>query len=41
MSPTMFIVDPLDGTAEFASSSSHYCVSIGFIEEGEPEKAAL
>lgn len=31
----VWVVDPLDGTREFVSGIPEWCVSIGFIEEGE------
>ncbi len=31
----VWVVDPLDGTKEFVSGIPEWCVSIGFVEEGE------
>jgi myo-inositol-1(or 4)-monophosphatase len=33
----LWIVDPIDGTANFARSHPHWCVSIGFLRRGVPE----
>jgi myo-inositol-1(or 4)-monophosphatase len=32
----LWIVDPIDGTANFARGEPHWCVSIGFLERGRP-----
>ncbi|MGA8026512.1 MAG: 3'(2'),5'-bisphosphate nucleotidase CysQ [Bryobacteraceae bacterium] len=32
----VWIVDPLDGTREFVEGVPEWCVSIGFVEDGEP-----
>lgn len=32
----VWIVDPLDGTREFASGIPEWCVSIGYVEDGQP-----
>ncbi len=32
----VWVVDPLDGTREFVSNIPEWCVSIGFVWEGEP-----
>ena len=32
----LWIIDPIDGTANFARGSRHWCVSIGFLWRGEP-----
>jgi myo-inositol-1(or 4)-monophosphatase len=33
----LWIVDPIDGTANFARAHPHWCVSIGFLRKGIPE----
>jgi myo-inositol-1(or 4)-monophosphatase len=33
----LWIVDPIDGTANFARGEPHWCVSIGFMRAGVPE----
>lgn len=33
----LWIIDPIDGTANFARGSRHWCVSIGFLWRGEPQ----
>jgi len=37
----VWIIDPIDGTANFARSIAHYCVSIGYLERGVPTVGAL
>ncbi len=37
----VWIIDPIDGTANFARSIAHYCVSIGYVEQGVPTLGAL
>ena len=32
----LFVVDPLDGTKEFARGSDDFCVCIGLVEDGRP-----
>lgn len=32
----VWVVDPLDGTREFVKGIPEFCVSIGFVEEGQP-----
>jgi myo-inositol-1(or 4)-monophosphatase len=32
----LWIIDPIDGTANFAYGIPHFCVSIGFLSGGEP-----
>ena len=32
----LWIVDPIDGTANYARGIPHYCVSIGYLERGVP-----
>jgi myo-inositol-1(or 4)-monophosphatase len=31
-----WIIDPIDGTANFARRIPHFCISIGYLAEGEP-----
>ena len=35
-SDRLWIIDPIDGTANYARGIPHYCVSIGFLEHGVP-----
>ena len=37
----LWIIDPIDGTANYARGIAHYCVSIGYLEHGVPTVAAL
>ena len=37
----VWIIDPIDGTSNFARSIAHYCVSIAFVEHGVPAVGAL
>ena len=37
----VWIIDPIDGTANYARSIAHYCVSIGCVEGGVPIVGAL
>jgi len=37
----IWIIDPIDGTANFARSIAHYCVSIGYVEKGQPTIGVL
>jgi myo-inositol-1(or 4)-monophosphatase len=37
----LWIVDPIDGTANYARGIPHYCVSIGYLEHGVPTVGAL
>ncbi len=32
----LWIIDPIDGTANYARGIPHYCVSIGYLEHGVP-----
>lgn len=34
--PLLWILDPIDGTANFARGRAHWCVSLGLIAEAEP-----
>jgi myo-inositol-1(or 4)-monophosphatase len=37
----VWLIDPIDGTANYARGIPHYCVSIGYLEGGVPTVAAL
>lgn len=37
----IWIIDPIDGTANYTRSIAHYCVSIGLVEHGVPALGAL
>jgi myo-inositol-1(or 4)-monophosphatase len=37
----LWIIDPIDGTANFAYGIPHFCVSIGFLSAGEPMLGAV
>ena len=37
----LWIVDPIDGTANYARGIPHYCVSIGYLEHGVPTVGAI
>ena len=32
----LFIIDPLDGTSNFARGDDNFCISVGLVERGEP-----
>ncbi len=32
----LWVVDPIDGTANFARGEPHWCISIGFMQRGKP-----
>jgi myo-inositol-1(or 4)-monophosphatase len=36
-----WVVDPIDGTANFARSIPHFCISIAFVAEGEVQLGAI
>lgn len=36
-----WVVDPIDGTANFARAIPHFCVSIGFVANGETQLGAI
>jgi len=36
ISDRLWVVDPIDGTANYARGIPHYCVSIGYLERGVP-----
>jgi myo-inositol-1(or 4)-monophosphatase len=37
----LWLIDPIDGTANYARGIPHYCVSIGYLERGVPTVGAL
>jgi myo-inositol-1(or 4)-monophosphatase len=37
----VWIIDPIDGTANYARGIAHYCVSIGYVEHGVPVIGAI
>lgn len=37
----IWVVDPIDGTANFARDIPHYCISIAFVSNGEIELGAI
>jgi myo-inositol-1(or 4)-monophosphatase len=37
----LWIVDPIDGTANFARGEPHWCVSIGYMQDGVPQIGAI
>lgn len=37
----MWVVDPVDGTANFARGIPHFCISITYVEEGRAEIGAI
>ncbi len=37
----VWILDPIDGTANYARGIPHYCVSIAFLEDGVPSVGVL
>lgn len=37
----LWIIDPIDGTANFARGEPHWCISIGFLRHGIPEIGAI
>lgn len=40
-SPSLWVVDPIDGTANFARGIDHFCVTIAFVQNGETELGAI
>lgn len=34
--PRLWLIDPIDGTANYAVGIAHYCVSIAYVEHGVP-----
>ena len=41
VSERMWIVDPIDGTANFAHGDNTWCISIGFLLDGTPELGCI
>lgn len=39
--PDIWVVDPIDGTANFARQIPHYCISIAFVSNGRIELGAI
>lgn len=37
----VWVIDPIDGTANYARGIPHYCVSIGYLERGAPTVGVL
>ena len=37
----VWVVDPIDGTANFTRGVDHFCISIGFVADGVPEMGAI
>jgi myo-inositol-1(or 4)-monophosphatase len=37
----LWLIDPIDGTANYARGLPHYCVSIGYLERGVPTLGAI
>ncbi|MBN9064195.1 MAG: hypothetical protein BGP06_05055 [Rhizobiales bacterium 65-9] len=37
----LWIIDPIDGTSNFARDNPHWCVSIGFLRRGVPEAGVI
>ncbi len=37
----LWLIDPIDGTANYARGVPHYCVSIGYLERGVPTIGAI
>ena len=37
----VWVIDPIDGTANYARGIPHYCVSIGYLERGVPTVGVL
>jgi myo-inositol-1(or 4)-monophosphatase len=40
-SPQVWVIDPIDGTANFARGIPHFCVSIAFVREGQIAAGAM
>jgi myo-inositol-1(or 4)-monophosphatase len=41
LTPQLWIIDPVDGTANFARGVPHFCVCISFCEDGTPVLGAI
>ncbi len=39
--PRLWVVDPIDGTANFARNIPHFCVAIAYVENGRAEFGAI
>ena len=39
--PSVFVIDPLDGTSNYLRGFPHWCVSIALVEGGEPQHAVV
>lgn len=39
--PSLWVVDPIDGTANFARGIDHFCISIAFVHNGETLLGAI
>lgn len=39
--PALWVVDPIDGTANFARGIPHFCISIAFVANGEVQLGAI
>ena len=37
----LWVIDPIDGTANFAHGDRHWCISIGFMRAGRPELGVI
>ncbi|MBV9137785.1 MAG: inositol monophosphatase [Hyphomicrobiales bacterium] len=35
-SPSVWVIDPIDGTANFARGIAHFCISIAYLRRGKP-----
>jgi myo-inositol-1(or 4)-monophosphatase len=40
-SESVWVIDPIDGTANFARNNPHFCVSIAFLHDGKPTLGAI
>lgn len=38
---TLWVVDPIDGTANFARNIPHFCIAIAYVEDGRTEFGAI
>lgn len=39
--PRLWVVDPIDGTANFARGIGHFCISLGLLTDGKPSLGAI
>ena len=37
----LWVIDPIDGTANFANGIAHFCISIAFVRDGVEELGAI